>query len=425
MRRQHRWTAACLAAALVAAACSGGSKQVGPAQLDPAAAAGAVRALGRVQLDGSGAYGTEGETGPIDGVVQYSPRRTRVHFPVGADTVLANLEYRRIDNRAWVLTDESPRPPRLGFPLLAIRPPGYARPWLAIDPSSTGLQGVLPRPFDPADLLAALAQAKVKLARGGQAEVDGTRRARFVADIAKEQPGVLGVRELTVYTDEQGVPVRFELVTLSGVSAGYTIRAVEQTLAVEPPDPRRVELEEQIPTANGPYEEVAADTAGTVAYRVLRAPAAKGWSCWKVESDPAYVPTDTPGKDGGICIAGVTTAGDPINQVAFPLDASSRTPYEMLGLLVPPGTSVVMHLAGGTERTVPVPASGLAIDAGPPAPAAGLAVVTLPDGNVMYCAPGQINNLADLSGVDVAEGDSLRDQPWNCLEKELAESLGN
>jgi hypothetical protein len=279
------------------------------------------------------------------------------------------------------------------------------------------------RPFDPAGLLDAAADAKIPLRRDGQADVDGRTRARFVASIEREQARTLGVNALTVYTDDDGLPVRFDVVALSGADGSYTVAAGTAAVAVEEPPSDQIEPREQVPTATGDYEEVASGAAGDATYRVLRAAASKGWACWKVESEPRYVPTEEPGDDGGLCRGGIETSGDPVNQIAIPLDASRETPYELLGLQVPPGTSTVMHLADGSERPV-AERDGLAIYAGSASPAAALAVVTLPDGAVMYCAPGEINTLSDLADLDAASGEALRDQPWNCLEKELAEALG-
>ena len=61
------------------------------------------------------------EQGPVEGTIQYEPRRTLEHFGVGADAVLANVEYRRIGDRAWVLAAESTQVPHLGFPILVRR----------------------------------------------------------------------------------------------------------------------------------------------------------------------------------------------------------------------------------------------------------------------------------------------------------------
>jgi hypothetical protein len=411
------------ASLLVGGACSGAEKPAGPATLDATAAAAAVRALGTVRI--AGTTKLRREEGPVDGKVQYAPRRTLEHFGVGADAVLANVEYRRIGDRAWVQAAESTQVPHLGFPILVVRPKGFVRRWQVIDPNSSGIQGLLGRVFDPVDLLTALANAKIVLERDGEGKVGGSSRARYSARIPKDQPPKIGVSALTVFTDANGLPLQFDFSSLSGADGSYTIAAESASVVVEAPPANETALQQKLPTATGPYREVASGMAGAVTYPVLRAPSATDFACWKVASDPKYVTTDEPDKDGGVCVHGITTTSRDLNdQIAIPLDASDKTPYELLGLQVPAGSSVVMHLAGGTQRVVPVDANGLAIDAGPVSPAAGLAVVTLPDKEVAYCAPGAINTLGDLADVDVGEGDALRNQPWNCLEKSLAETLG-
>jgi hypothetical protein len=418
-----------VAAVITLSACSGGDSEAdGPETFDAKAAASAVRAVGTIRVEGSANYPAAGgeEDAPIDGLVQYEPRRTVQHFPVAADSAFAKVEYRRIGDDAWLLADESTQVPRVGFPILVVRPEGYDRPWQLIDPHSTGVQGLVGKPFDPADLLDAAAARDIAFARDGEGKVRGDGRARYVATIENDDIGKIGVRELAVFTDDDGLPVRIEFTALSGAAGGYDITATDDQVVVEPPDPNRVELQGELPKRDGPYAEVATGTAGTVAFTVSRAPAnADRWDCWKVESQPAYEAYEEPDEDGDLCLHGIIPdSKDPSDQVAIPLDASSDTPYELLGLLVPQGTNVVMHLAGGTEKPVPVDDNGLAIYAGPETPAAGLAVVTLPDSRVTYCAPGVLNNLADLAEI-ADDGGALRDQPWNCLEKELAEALGD
>jgi hypothetical protein len=415
-----------LAASLVLAACSSSSgKPAGPAHFDATTGAAAVRALGAVRVDGAATFlaaGNKIEHGSIDGAVQYAPRRTHEHFPVGAGVVLANVEYRRIDNRAWLHAAESTQLPSLGIPSVVVRPFGYVRRWQTIAAEAQGIQGAIVRPFDPADLLAAAGKAKVVFARDGQGHVAGASRARFTARIPAEKVGLIGVKTLSVYTDLQGLPLRLDFTTLARTDGSYTLTKDGAAVTVDPPDPNQIEIQEKTPTATGPYREVAHGTAGTVTYRVLRAGATKGWACWKVVSTPKFVLPRNAGKDGGECVHGITLGGDSTDQVAIPLDASAETSYELLGLQLPPGSSVVMHLVGGLQRLVPVTAGGLAVYVGPPSPAAGLAVVTLPDKAVLYCSPGDVNTLGDLANV--SDGSTLRNDPWNCLDKDLAESLG-
>lgn len=410
---------------VVGAGCSSDKKAGGPEQFDPAQGASAVRNLGAVTVAGDATF--HDQRGTISGTVSYEPRLALQTFPVGVGASLVEVEYRRLGEQAWLQAAESAELPRLGIPIVVVRPKGYERRWQAIEPEADALAAKVARPYDPVSLLNALADLKIAFARDGEQSVDGTSRARFVAAIPKEKVIPAGVLSVAVFTDQNGVPVRFDVVPLGNAQSSYTVTQHEGARPqVDPPPDDEIELTEAMPMANGAYVEVAAGTAGDTAFRVLRAPATKdSWFCWKVESDPGFVPSTDPEKDGGICFYSIDPQGDETDQVAIPLDASAENAYEMLGLLMTPGSQMTMHLVDGSTRNVAVDANGLGIYAGPAAPAAGLAEVALPGGAVVFCAPGTVNNLRDLEAYDVASGDDLRGEPWNCLEKSAANSLGS
>lgn len=430
VRVTRRLLAPLLVGALAAAACSSGSDSApkGPARLDPAAAAAALRALGGVAVDGSASFthkdGTE--EGTITGRVTYEPYRVHQEFPVGAGQDLANIEYRRIDADAWIKMMESAAPPFLGVPGLVIRPAGYPTPWIAITPTPRTVQDQIALPFDPAALLDAIAtDDAIVLARNGESDVDGTPRARYTANFEAAQALVIGVSTLSVWIDADGVPLRIAFKATSGAAGEYDITADGSALDVTPPDAALIEPTQTIPVATADYAEIASGEADGVTYRILRAPADRNWWCWKVESEPAYEPFDELGDDGGLCVPGIETSGDPADQFALPLD-SVGDGYDMLGMQVPPGSTLQMYRVDEFDAPidVPVDANGLALYVGPSATPGVFVQLTLADGEVMLCAPGEISNYRDYVGVTPEMGKLLLSQPWNCLEKELADSLG-
>lgn len=408
----------------IVSGCSSNKKASGPEQFDPAQGATAIRALGFVKVAGEATY--QDQTKQIDGTISYEPRLSLVKFPVGVGKSLVEVEYRRLGDKAWLQAAESAELPRLGVPIVVVRPKGYPRRWQTADPEADGLAMKIVRPYDPAALLTALSDLKIEFSRDGEETVDGKSRARFVASIPKEKTIPAGVASAKVFTDEDGLPVRFDVVPLGAAEGSYTVSQADgDRPQVEPPPSDEIERTEALPVAKGPYVEVASGDAGGTPYRVLRAPATRdGWFCWKVESDPAFVHFEDPQKDGSVCLYSIDPQGDTTDQIAIPLDASAKNPYELLGLLMTPGSKMTAHLVDGTTKEVPVDANGLGIYAGPASPAVGLAEVVLPDGNTAYCAPGTVNNLRDLEELDIASGDELRGQPWNCLEKSAANSLG-
>lgn len=437
MKQQHRnqrraaraILAPLFAGALAMGACSSGdSTPEGPARLDPAAAAVALRALGGVAVDGSAAYTHKdgAEEGPISGRLTYEPYRVHQEFPVAAGQDLANIEYRRIDDDAWIKTMASAAPPFLGVPALVIRPAGYPTPWIAITPTADTVQRTIGQVFDPAALLDAIAaDDTIELARNGESDIDGTSRARYTANLTPPQARGIGVTTLSVWTDAEGLPLRVGFTTAAGASGDYDIAADGTALEVSPPDSELIEPTQTIPVATADYAEIASGSADGVTYRILRAPADRNWWCWKVESEPAYEPYTELGDDGGNCVPGIETSGDPANQFALPLD-SIGDGYDMLGMQLPPGSTMQMYRVDefDTPIDVDVDANGLAVYVGPTATPGVYAQVTLADGEVMLCAPGEVSNYRDYLGVTPEQGKQLLSQPWNCLEKELADMLG-
>lgn len=418
LRTLPRFTAAALAALLTLSACTsddGGGKANGPDRFDPAAGAAALRELGAVKLTGE-ATATDSQA-PIRGRISYGdPTRALQRLPFVAGSRLVSVDYRYDGTKAWIrrapvtgITGLS-----LGSDLLVVRAED-APPWLEVDPASHEAEFVT-LPYDPAGLLDALAEAKVKFREAASVDVGGKQRAGFRAEVPPQHARLLGAVRVTVWTDTEGVPVRLRVVTPDAATGTYAVDAADGTVDVQAPPESAIERgDTPKPSAAGPYVEVTSGTAGTATYRILRAPATDGGTCWKVEADPAYVPYDTLADDGGYCVAPL---GDPAGNwdlVGFPIDALPGSPYEMIGFVVPPGSSAEVLMLDGTTLPVPVDAGGLALYAGPEAPVAALVTVTLPDGRALYCAPGLIVTPDDVEELGPEAGPQVRREPWNCV----------
>ena len=108
----------------------------------------------------------------------------------------------------------------------------------------------------------------------------------------------------------------------------------------------------------------------------------------------------------------ITSSGKAFDQFSVPIDGTGDTPYEMLGLLVPKGSTVEAVFFDGTRRPVPVDADGLALYAGSREPVLGAMTITLADGTKLDCGPGTINGPSDVGSGDAVDA---FDAPWNCL----------
>ena len=107
---------------------------------------------------------------------------------------------------------------------------------------------------------------------------------------------------------------------------------------------------------------------------------------------------------------------------AIPIDADATTPYDLIGIVAPPGSKATVELVNGATMALAVDPSGLAVFAGAAQPAAALITITTPGGTALVCGPGPINSAADVAAITNPE--SVRGAPWNCLAKDAADQVG-
>ena len=405
-----------VAASIALAGCdSGGSTN--SASFQPAAAARKLRALGRIEVKGKATL--NGERRTIGGLVQYRPYRVLEALPVANGPGVDTVEYRRRGNDAWVRR-ALVRPGTagsLGFPLLVLRRADQL-PFLPLPLPDVGTTAQLGTGYDPALLLDRLAKLPTVTFKKGK------DAGSYVATLALRPAAIVGVRTLTVHVDSSGVPDRFDLTTLFNIRVRYTVNASSRTPKVTaPPAPQIEAISKPLPDATGPFVPVFQGSAGTTAIEITQAPGTDGWTCWKVASTPPYIGIErSTRQSGAMCIPPVTDVASDDEKFGIPIDANDQTPYELIGVVVPPGSSADLTLLDGRTQPMTVTPGGLALYAGPPEPAAALVHIHTPRGGDLVCGPGPINTESDIAKVTDAR--SIRSDPWNCLPKDIADALG-
>ncbi len=405
------------------AACTSSSTPNADSGFDAKAAALRIQDLGSIGIQGRGTF--EGASGAISGQIQYRPFKALLTLPVVAGSKVAEVQYRRIGATAWVRRAVVTQPGlgKLGFTLLVLRGVGMA-PFLPLSAPDRGLQAHVGTPYDPARMLERLGEnRRVRFRSAGSSSVAGETRARFLAHLPASVAFLIGVRELTVWVDRAGIPVQVQAATLSGVTSTYTITMSKRALDVVPPPTEQTEQPSQpLPDAIGDFVPVFTGQAGVTAVTILEAPGDRNWSCWKVVSTPAYQPTSItrPGS-GAVCIPRILDRDRDDEKFGLAIDANENTPFELIGIVVPPGSTAEATRVGGTTVSIPVTPDGLAIYTGSAEPAAGLVTITLPTGVRLVCGPGSINSRADAAKL--TSSGAIRGQPWSCLSEDDANLL--
>lgn len=422
-RRAMRALAVLVAVGLAACTSSSAPGADSDSGFDATAAARRIRKLGVVRLKGRGTF--ERASGSIAGQIQYRPYEVLLTVPVVAGTKVAEVQYRRIGATAWVRRAVVTEPGlgKLGFPLLVLRGARMA-PFLPLGAPDRGLQAHVGMPYDPARLLERLSKNhRVRFQSAGSSSLAGQSRARYVAHIPASAAAIVGVRELTVWVDHGGVPVQIQATTVDGLRSTYAITASKRPLKVAPPPEGQTEQTSQpLPDAIGDFAPVFNGRAGATAVTILKASGDRNWSCWKVVSNPPYQPTSvTRPASGAVCIPPVPISAPDNEKFGVAIDANETTPYELIGIVVPSGSTAEALLFGGSTVSIPVTPDGLAIYAGSAEPAAILLTITLPTGVRLVCGPGTINSRADATTL--TSPDAIRGQPWSCLPEDDANLL--
>jgi hypothetical protein len=441
-RRSGAFTALLLAAVTVLAACdsgggssassttrgaNGSSTTTAPlpgsaSDFDAGAAATKIRQLGNVHVAGTAKLYSA--TGRDDIRISYSPYRMAGRIAVPTTLRLADIELRRIGDLTWVrrAIPSKDTTMSLGLPILVYRAES-GPPFLRIFNPDTGAAATVTNVYDPAKLLDDLHHARgVVWRRVGDHE-------HAVLDAAAVSQK--GVKYLDVWTDGGGRPVRLRFDTALDGTVNLTITRGKPVKVAQPPASQTQATNQPLPDATDGYVTVARADAGGTPVEIQRAPARDDWSCWKVNSTPAFVDVDRPRPSGAYCIPPVFDTRSDDEKFGIPLDASDATPYELLVLLFPPGTTGQVTTLLGTQP-LNIDGLGTAVVSGPAANPAVLVTVRTPAGTDLVCGPGGVVNeisakTIEANGADTRDpalGGLLRGSPWNCMPKDLADSLG-
>ena len=396
-------------------------------QFDPAKAAVAIRALRQIDTRGEVHYGDR--SGPLSAEIAYEPYRFRVRSAVPVARTKSTATFLGLGDRAWVqravlgpddhLTVTGP------LSLLMLRAPD-ARPYLELATPNDEASWSVTAMFDPARVLDAAANARVPFEISKSLTIDGTIRNGVRADLSKSDQDSTGLRNVTVWIDAAGLPLRLAAATVRYGEVRYDIRRSQQPLNVEEPDEASVQDSNvALPDATGPYSAVVETAAAGIPITVLSAPAARGWSCWKVASDPPFRGLNDARPSGGSCVMSPLPGELPQDQYAIPLTSAAGMPYTLLGFLFPPGSTVEFRRFAAEPVVTTTGPSGLAFYAGHPTTIVGIVLVRTPEAELI-CGPAGVDNEADFAAREAGGGpnDDLVGAPWNCLTAADARALG-
>ncbi len=294
--------------------------------------------------------------------------------------------------------------------------------WVTFPGDGTGLGALVVGAYVPQFLLQQLALTNPLWTDLAKVRI-GSKRATGVKAVNAGTVG-LGLKALSLWTAGDAL-VRVEFTTAFGVSARYDLTSRSAAPEVRAPSPGQIVAIGSVTDSTGDYGQVAGgDTAG-VSYRVFRSGSTAGGTCWRVEATPAFDAVAGGGADGHRCVPATVAEDDPTDQVQFVIDASARSVFEMIGVVLPAGATAQLTLADGTTQPLVANGDGLAIYVGPASPIAGYVEVTMLDGSKLACGPGSVTSPSDVGadgeGSGLGQVLDLRGTPWSCL---TFESLG-
>lgn len=370
-----------------------------------------VKAMGRIDVTGQVVNGSK--KGRIVGSYDYKPSRVNLTIPILTEKARTRAGYLARGKAAWVHLAHYAGPlPKDAYASALLTPPGTKR-WVTTGPNLAYVVALFGA-YDPATLADFLDQAKVAMLPDGRDTIGGASTEHYRAELTKTKSTVFHLRTVELWVNPKHEIVRVDLLTAANNVVRYDVgRRKGAVDVVEPPageiaNPGAASTGPQL---LGPYVPVTSGTAAGINFRVLRSPAAGGLDCWRVESSPSFVGLSKDRDDGARCLA-PTTGNAPQDRVSFPIDSGTGNPYELLGALLPAGSSAVLTMTDGSTRPFAADSGGLAVYSGPADLGAGFLAITLPGGPKLACGPGPVTSAADLAGVSAGE---LAGQPWACV----------
>ncbi len=400
-----------VAAAVAVSGCtSGSSAKLGgkPLKLKPVFEA--TKALGKLDTTGEVRNGSKG--GRITGAYDYLGALADLSFPVIAPVGQPRARYLAKGKEAWLgRATYSGTPPKDPYAAALLPPPGV-KTWISTGPGLSYVVAITGA-YDPATLALYLNLNEVAMLKSGTDTVKGAKLDHYRATLTAAKPTLFHLKAVDLWINAKNQLVQVKLLTAADNVVTYTVRRRTAAVEVTPPAPDQIANQGSTnvgPELTGPYQSVANGDAAGVAFTVEQAPAQNGFTCWRVQSTPAFVPASKDRQDGARCTA-APTGTDPTDQVSFPVDAGAGNPFELLGGVLPAGATATLTMTDGSTRPFTRGPAGIALYSGPPEPGAAFIAVTLASGEKLACGPGPISALIDVEGSSASD---LAPQPWSC-----------
>lgn len=377
-------------------------------------------------LAGTSVSGTHRSS--VTGAFDPGAKTGRVQFPVFVGDRSAKAELRVIGTNGFVRRAAIAGSTPAGLVAPLVNTIGGVS-WLALAGDGAGYAALLIGPYVPQIVVDKLVASPQSWHDAGTKKIGAVTAKGSTAQLTNG--GGMALKALTLWTTPTSL-VRVELETSVGVKVAYTLAPSTGAVEVQAPDPKLIQTNAVADVPNTPFVPLTSGTTAGVTYQVFRAGSRAGGSCWRTTALPQYDAVIGVGNDHDVCLPNVSATDDPSDQVQFVVDAGELSPFEMLGVQLPPGAVAVLTLGDGTTTTMVADPSGLALYVGPASPIAGYLEVTLADGTKLACGPGSVTSAAEATGATTGPGGTntgpdpsrqleLRGQPWACL---TFESLG-
>lgn len=415
-----------VAAALLAAACSGGSDdpEPRPESLSPADLLAATRAAGTMTVTGetldSGGGGAKAVTGAIDAGASASEERSALSAPIlGTGIPAALYEIRRASDAAYLRRVEIDLPDaQQGF---LTRRPGDPT-WVKAPVDHPTIHSTITA-HDPLVLLAELKALDARLEPGKEKEGPDSYTVTAPEGALEEALGLDAVsitltadadgRLAHVHIESQEAEIDYDV---SGFGDPVDAEAPASSEVIDVSDLPSGEPISTRPEPDGALTTILSGDASGVAWDLRSGPGTQGTVCWQLrQGDPLSAEGS-----GTRCIPPGPDGADPADRVGIAIRPDEVSALEALVLATPDpvvGASLGFRDGARSEATYDAPL-GLTYWVGPRGSEPWFVGFTLADGRLFDCTPGTVVSVQDvvaLTDDDVAE---LYGGSWTCLAPE-------
>lgn len=408
--------------ALLLASCSGDSGDPGGSEGEDARTPtiegilAATRDAGTMTIEGASRETDIGATTPVTGAVDAggdpSEERVALSAPMLGSNLPTPFHVRRSGDDAYLERAVVEVPG--GVQSFLTRGPDDPA-WVRAGAEHPSLRAILVI-HDPLTLLSSLDSADTRTEEG-----EGDDLAVVSEEGALDT--VLGLRaaEVTLRVDGEGRLVHVRIDS-PNAEAEYTVGGFGSVVDVEPPaegdsidesDLPGGEVVGDRPVPDGDLTTAIAGEVGGVPWDLRTAPGTSGTTCWEHRSgdplaaDPPEVRCIPPGPNGA----------EPADRVGIAIRPDGGRPLEALVLATPdPVSSASLGFRDGTRSEAARDAGlGVVYWVGTPGTEPWIVTLTLDDGAVFDCAPGEVSSMQDVAGLADEDVADLYGAAWSCL----------